>query len=367
MRTMVNGTERAPGLLGIWPRDRKPELRLSRDDPHLRCWNGAKIQLFAAQKADRFRGANSDGGWGDELDYWRPERMSPAEAFSDFRFGIRTGDDPRIVLTTTPRRGGLVSQLIGKPGVVVTRASMLDNASNLAPEFIADAQANSSERIWRQEGLGELLSNVEGAIVSPEMLDQARVDQAPELRRVAIGVDPYGGGGDACGIAAAGIGVDGFGYLLADRTCKGGPDFWGRRVIETYLEFDASVLAVERNYGGDMAISVISHAAEKLGVSRPRFAGKKGRGITATKSKPERFERTTAAKYERGELRHAGRFPELEDEVTQFTPQAYEGSGSPNRADSLILAVEELFPVRARVGWGDVIATTEGGTNGDDA
>ncbi len=367
LRTMVNGNEHAPGLLGIWPEDRRPELRMSRDDPHLRCWNGAKIQLFAAHKADRFRGANADGGWADEIDYWKPERMTAAQAFSDFRFGIRTGPDPRKIATSTPRRGGLIATLIGAHGVCVTRATMLDNEENLSPEFLEDIRENTSERTWRQEALGELLPDVEGAIVSLTDIDAARADVAA-LARVAVGVDPYGGGGDACGISVVGRGDDREAYVLADRTCKAGPDGWGRKVIEAYLEFEADVLVVERNYGGDMAIAVITHAAESMGVSTPRFAGKKGKkGITSTKSKHERFERTTGALYERGAIHHTDTFRELEDEITQFTPTGYEGKGSPNRADALVFAVEELFPRRRSVGWGDVIGKDTGGANASPA
>ena len=131
-------------------------------------------------------------------------------------------------------------------------------------------------------------------------------------------------------------------------------------MIETYLEFEASALAVERNYGGDMAIAVITHAAEAMGVSRPRFTGKKGAGITSTKAKHERFERTTGAMYEREELHHVGSLPELEDEVTQFTPQGYKGVGSPNRADALVFAVEELFPQRPAISWDRALELTEG-------
>ena len=104
---------------------------------------------------------------------------------------------------------------------------------------------------------------------------------------------------------------------------------------------EADCVAVEGNYGGDMALSVITHAAESMGVAVPRLVK-----VWSTGKKHIRFERVTGAKYERGEMAHVGAFPELEDEITQYTPVDYEGEASPNRGDALVLAIEELFPVR---------------------
>jgi phage terminase large subunit-like protein len=65
--------------------------------------------------------------------------------------------------------------------------------------------------------------------------------------------------------------------------------------------------------------------------------------VTASRGKVVRAEPFSAL-YEEGKVRHAGRFVELEDELTAFSTYGYTGSGSPNRADALIWALTELFP-----------------------
>ncbi len=333
---------------------------MSQDDPHLLCWNGAKIQLFAARSAERFRGPEADGGWGDEIDSWKPDKMTQLDAWALFDMGIRTGPDPRLLGSTTPRRGRLVSRLKDRKNVCITRASMEDNRANLAEEFIeAIEESYGNTRMWRQEAMGELLPDVEGAIVSMEMIDDARVaaDDCPELVRVVVGVDPYGGGGDACGIGAAGKGVDGNAYVLSDRTCRLGPEGWGRRVMELYVEREADAIAIERNFGGDMVLSVVKSAAKDMGLAAPRFTKMRGKaGVWSSKAKHVRFERRTGLMYEQGIIHHVGDLPELEDEVTQFTPQGWDGEGSPNRADQLVFAIEELFPLTAGLSPSDLFS-----------
>ena len=49
-----------------------------------------------------------------------------------------------------------------------------------------------------------------------------------------------------------------------------------------------------------------------------------------------------AALYGGGKVRHAGRFPELEDELGLFTTAGYTGTRSPNRADAWIWCATEL-------------------------
>jgi len=168
-----------------------------------------------------------------------------------------------------------------------------------------------------------------------------------------VGVDPFGGGGDACGISAAGRASSLRALVLADRTCKLGPDGWANRVIDLALEVNAECIVWEANYGGDMVPTVLKHAMERRGVS---IRTKK---VWASRAKHLRFE-PVGAMYERGEVSHVGTFPELEDEITQFTPYAYEGGDSPNRADALVFVLSELFPERPAVGWDRALELSEG-------
>jgi phage terminase large subunit-like protein len=340
MRTMVQGSAEAPGLMGVWPPHQRPVLRASQDDPHLRCHNGAKIQLFAARSAERFRGPAGDGAWCDEIDAWKPDQMPAAEAFMLLEQRIRIGPDPRIICTTTPKRRGLVATLRERADCTVTRATMWDNAINLHPAYIrSQEETYKGRRIGRQELEGEILPDTENALVLSYMIEDHRVDAAPEMDRVVVGVDPFGGGGDACGIAVAGKGIDGHAYALANRTCKLGPDGWGRRVVDAAIEFDADCIVWEANYGGDMCEHVLRSAMQAMGVT---IRTKK---VVSSKAKHLRFE-PVAVLYERGEMHHVGTQPELEDQITRFTTDGYDGDESPNDADAFVFAVVELFPAR---------------------
>ncbi len=349
MDTLVSGSADAPGLLNLWPNHRKPELRRSQDDPHLLCWNGAKVRLRAAQRADRFRGSNNDGAYLDELDSWKPEQMTASEAFALAELTVRTGADPHIIATSTPKRGRLVAELRKRDDVHVTLGHMNENRANLSQRFLDALEARyGGTRLGRQELGGELIEDVEGALVTPATIDQHRTNPNVTPRRVVVGVDPSGSvGGDRQGIIVAG-GTGDEGWVLADRSCSMSPEGWGRQAVMTALQWEADCIVVETNYGGDMAKATIEQAARHLG------AAVRVRKITASRAKHVRFE-PVAALMEQGRL-HFPQEPmtELEDEVCAFTPDGYMGDGSPDRADALVWAITELMLERRGLGWGDL-------------
>ena len=162
-----------------------------------------------------------------------------------------------------------------------------------------------------------------------------RIDTAPPLRRVVVGVDPSGGGDDI-GIIVAGLGHDGRGYVLADVSQPGkkGPLNWGRAAVQAYLDRQGDRILGERNYGGDMVESNIQVAARDLSVKHVPV-----KMVTASRGKAVRAE-PVAALYEEGRVDHVGTFPELEAEMTGWTPG---DSHSPNRLDALVWVMTELM------------------------
>ncbi len=183
-----------------------------------------------------------------------------------------------------------------------------------------------------------MLSDTPGALWSSEIIERANVvGKLPDMQRVVVAIDPSGtrgasDGGDSVGIIVAGLGVNGLGYLLADRTCKLSPDGWGRRAVEAYREFKADRIVAERNYGGAM----VEHVIRSIDPNVPY------REVTASRGKVARAE-PIAALYEQGKVRHAQRMPELEDQFLAMTSGGYVGDGSPDRADAAVWALAELF------------------------
>jgi phage terminase large subunit-like protein len=347
---MVEGES---GLLAISPPWFKPLYEPSKR--RLTWPNGAIATVFTADEPERLRGPQHDGAWCDELAAWRYP-----DAWDMLQFGLRLGDDPRCVVTTTPKPVRIVRELLKATTTAVTRGSTYDNADNLAPAFLDAVKAKyEGTRLGRQELYAEVLDDVPGALWTRQRLDELRTKSHPDLARVVVAVDPSGGhteDNDEQGIVVAGLGVDGHAYVLADRSCRMSPDGWGKRSVIAYSEFSADRLVYEQNYGGEMCEHVLSTAAKASGT---KIATKM---LHASRGKVVRAE-PVAALYEQGKVHHVGAFDALEDEQCQFTPLGYDGS--PNRVDALVWALTELMlnePVT--LGEGTV---TAGGRRDEDA
>lgn len=296
--------------------------------------NGAIATLFSAEEPERLRGPQAEVLWADELASWKYLR----DTWDMAMFGLRLGDRPRTCITTTPKPLPLLKEIIADPRTVVTRGSTFDNASNLAPTFLQAVKAKyEGTRLGRQELNAEILDDLPGALWTRDAIDGHRVREAPELQRVVIAVDPSGTKGDSddgdeIGIVAAGLGVDGRAYVLADRTCKLSPDGWGRRAVNAYYEFLGDRIVAERNFGGAMVEHVIKTIDKDVAYKE----------VTASRGKVARAE-PVAALYEQGRVSHVGSMPELEDQMCQIAPEGFVGEGSPDRADALVWALTELM------------------------
>lgn len=325
---MVEGES---GLLAIAPEDTRPSF-----EPSLQrlTWpNGAMAKLYSAAEPEGLRGPEHHIAWADECAKWD----NGATVWDNLAMSLRLGSRPQVVATTTPRPVPLIRRLMGEAGVTTTRGRMADNALNLAAPFVDAMHAvYSGTRLGRQELDGELIDDVEGALWTRTMIEAAFVDRTPHLRRVVIGVDPPAGSkGDACGIVAVGLCGDGLAHVLDDASLRGAsPEGWARKVAETAAKWNADRVIAEANNGGDMVESILRGAAHALPV----------RLVHAARGKSARAE-PVAALYERGKVRHAGRFPALEDELCGLSAGgAYLGPGrSPDRADALVWAVTELM------------------------
>jgi phage terminase large subunit-like protein len=295
-------------------------------------WNQTRFKLYSATEPERLRGPQHHRAWGDEIGSW-PDPL----AFDQMLFGLRLGQKPQAVLTTTPSPTPLIRKIVRMLGVMVTHGSTFDNASNL-PEGVLTHLRDRYEgtRLGRQELYAELLEEVQGALWTAKMIDAARVRIAPDLRRVVVAVDPSGtagrGAGDDVGIVVAGLGMDGRGYVLADYSCNLSPDGWARRVVDAYDRFEADRVIAEKNFGGAMVEAVLRTAAKHLPVTL----------VTASRGKVVRAE-PVAALYEQGKVSHAGAFDALEDQMLEMTSAGYVGEGSPDRADALVWALTELM------------------------
>jgi phage terminase large subunit-like protein len=324
---MVEGVS---GLLSVHVRGERPSWIPSRR--RLEWRNGVVAQIFSAEDPESLRGPQFAAAWADELAKWRHAEAT----FDNLQFGLRLGEHPRQVITTSPRPIALIKRLIADPSTVLTRAGTKANALNLSPAFIDTVFTRyGGTRIGRQELDGEIIEERADALWTRAQLERSRVGSRPPLKRIVVAVDPPASTNrraDACGLVAAGCAEDGTIYVIADDTSAGlSPAAWATKAIALWRRLEADALVVEVNQGGDMVRAVIGEADRTVPVIT----------VHATRGKYLRAE-PVAALYEQGRVKHAGCFPALEDEMCDFGLDGLSSGRSPDRLDALVWAVTAL-------------------------
>lgn len=314
------------GLLNVGQPQERPTYEPSKR--RLTWPNGAIATVFSADKPDRLRGPQHDGAWADEIAAWRYP-----EAWDQLMFGLRLGDDPRVVATTTPRPIPLIKELVESDTTHVVRGSTYDNRANLAPAFFEKIIARyEGTRLGRQELYAEILTDVPGALWNRSMIEIGRVAKPPTtLRRIVVSIDPAASANEdsaETGIIVAGIGEDGHGYVLEDVSLTASPDKWARQAVSAFYVHGADRIVAEVNNGGDM----VEHTLRTVDRTVPYKA------VRASRGKEIRAE-PVAALYEQGRIHHVGYFGPLEDQLCTWLP----GEKSPDRLDALVWALTELM------------------------
>jgi len=289
--------------------------------------NGSRIKLFSGEEPDRFRGPQFHGGWFDEL-----AAFKYPETWDQYQFGLRLGDHPQTIVTTTPRPTKLIKDLMKREGVVIVRGSTFDNAKNLAASALAELKLRyENTRLGRQELYGEILDDIEGALWTRKMIEDARVQQMPPLVRIVVAIDPAvtsNPDSDQTGIVAAGVASNGQYYVLDDMSLRATPDGWARQAVNLYYKHNADKIVAETNNGGDMIVSLLRQVDDSIAVKK----------VTATRGKQLRAEPISSL-YEQGRVHHVGYFEALETQMCEWTPIS---SDSPDRLDALVWALTEL-------------------------
>ena len=327
---MVEGES---GLLAVCPPWNRPVYEPSKR--RLTWPNGAIATCYSADEPNRLRGPQHDTAWADELAAWRYAQ----DAWDNLLFGLRLGQDPRVVVTTTPRPTKIVKDLVADPGTVLTRGSTYDNASNLAPTFLAKVKKKyEGTRLGRQELHAEILDDNPNALWKRGRIDELRVTHHPDLLIVVTGVDPAASSDEdsaETGIVSVGIGwcscrgaPELHGFLLEDASLRGTPTEWGTAAVTAHHKARGDRIVGEVNNGGDMVGHVILTVDPNVPFQK----------VHASRGKHVRAEPVSAL-YEQGRFHHVGAFPLLEDQMCEWQP----GMTSPDRLDALVWAATDAF------------------------
>ena len=290
--------------------------------------NGAIGIAYSGDEPEQLRGPQHDLAAVDELCKFKYAR----ETMDNLFLGLRLGQHPQVVVTTTPKPIRVIRDMIKDPDTRVVRGSTFDNAANLAT-----AALRRFERMYggtllgRQELHGEILDETPGALWTQALIDQHRIVAHPQLRQIVVGVDPAATSSDDAdetGIVVAGLGDDGHGYVLEDITLRGAPGVWALAATEAYRRHRADCIVAESNNGGEMVGFTIATVDPAVPFKL----------VWASRGKRTRAEPISML-YEQGRIHHVGLFGDLEDQLCNWVP----GENSPDRLDALVWAFTELF------------------------
>lgn len=212
-----------------------------------------------------------------------------------------------------------------------------DNLENISANYLKEME-DQSEAYKRRFRDGNFSEDNPDALFKEDTLDACRIDASifRDFERIIIGVDPSGAfdnskKNDAIGIVVVGL-CENIAYILADLSINSGPNEWSKVIADAYNNFAADLVVGEVNYGGAMVEQVIK-------THNPNIPFK---AITSTRGKHLRIEPVSNL-YIQGKVKHIGYYPELEEELQDFSSQGYTGARSPNRADALVFAIQEIF------------------------
>ncbi len=295
--------------------------------------SGARAFAYSGAHPAKLRGPQHHFAWADELAKWARAKGS----WDNLRLGMRLGEAPRIVVTTTPAPGATLRRIEAAKATAVTRGRTWQNP-HLPSRFVAAMIAeHGGTRLGRQELEGLLFDDAAGALWTRELVERCRVPpwdpvETGALRRIVVGVDPPASDG-VCGIVACGQGADGIAYVLGDYSLSGSPQGWARRVAWAAQAWRADRVIAEANNGGEMVRQTLLGAEANLPVTL----------VNASRGKSARAE-PIMVRFENGKAKFAGCFPALEDELCGLIAGGgYEGPGaSPDRADAMVWAMTEL-------------------------
>ncbi len=322
---MIEGGDSS--ILKVAPPWFRPEFEPSK---RRATWpNGSWATIYSSKEFETLRGPQHHWAWADELCAWH----YPQETWDMLMMGLRLGDHPQAVVTTTPKPINTLRGILALRGTVQTGGSTYENRANLAQSWFDEIlQKYEGTTLGQQELYANLLDEMPGAYWTRKLLERCRMEAVPEnLTRVVVAIDPATTaeeGSDETGLIVAARDRKGNGLILQDASGRMTPIQWATKAVQLADHWKADRVVAETNQGGLMV-------EQTLRTVRPTLSY---RGVHASRSKEARAE-PVAALYEQGKVFHVGTFPALEDQLCTWTP----GNDSPDRLDALVWALTDLM------------------------
>jgi phage terminase large subunit-like protein len=334
--TMIMGES---GVLAVHAPDERPDYKPSTTS--LEWPNGSTALLLSSESPDGARGPQFHYAVGDEFAAWKTtEDSSGATLFSNLIAATRLGENPQLLLATTPKRTKVMRDLMEDAKdparrIKIVRGSTFDN-STLSKNYIDNlvGQYGNSD-LAKQELDGMMLEDNEGVVFSQQMIDNAtdRTGNPPYMPLRFVAVDPSvaENPNDECGIVVIGVTQERdltkrTAYILEDYSIKGSPDVWTKMISKAAKDWNTKFVVAERNQGGKLVEMAINAQDQDLKVFT----------VVATKGKQTRAEPVVVA-MQQGRVKFNGEMPDLFDQCVYWDPEA--SRFSPDRMDAMVWGV----------------------------
>jgi len=295
----------------------------------LRWKNGAVATLYGAENYQQLRGPQFDLAWVDEF----AKFLYPRETFEQLSFSLRMGDDPKLILTTTPRPLPFIKELMARDDVVTVRGSSLENQANLSPAFLKQLEYLKGTRLEAQEIYAEILEDNPNTLWSWRDIENCYKDPPHYIENIVIGIDPAitsGENSDETGIIVVGKDCNDTAFVLEDASMRATPEVWVKKVANLYKKYHAQKIVIETNAGGDLLEELLKREDPNMRI----------RKVHAKESKVCRAQPVVML-YQKNLVFHAKQFRELEMEMVTYEV----GQKSPDRMDALVWALSDLFEI----------------------
>ena len=323
-QVMVEGQS---GLLSISDESENLQFFPSR---RLLTWpNGSVATLYGAENYEQLRGPQFDAAWVDEF----AKFQHPRETFEQLSFSLRLGENPKMILTTTPRPIPFIKDLMKRDDVVTVRGTSLENAANLSPNFLRQLEFLKGTRLEAQEIYAEIVENSSNTLWSWDDIENCYGNPPHFLENIVIGVDPAltsHDDSDETGIIVAGMSGSGKAYVLDDLSIAAKPEIWAQKVVSAYKKYNAKLVVIESNAGGELLINLLKSLNDEIKI----------KSVYAHVSKSARAEPIVIL-YQKKMIFHARQFQKLEMQMATYEP----GTKSPDRLDAMVWAMSELFKI----------------------
>lgn len=229
-------------------------------------------------------------GGNRHIDWWEEMAANPQleAAWEQAEFGLRLGDRPHAIASTTPRSKPILRRLLAAEGTVTTHGTIDDNPhlQERRKQQLKDRWAGT--RIGKQELEGVLLADEEDVVVplSWAQACQEVVERPPaSLLPIELGVD-VGAGGDES--------------VIQERRGPVAGRVWRDRQPDTMQVVGKVLHAIEQTGATSVKVDLIGvgHGAHDRLVEMKRERHRLLRGVSvhgvnvgASSTQPERFER----------------------------------------------------------------------------